>query len=310
MPGVIALTGATGFIGAAVAHRLKAANCRIRALVRSTSRRNRLAGLDACWVHGDLDDLESLRCLVRGAEAVVHCAGAVRGVCPEDFLRVNRYGVARIVQAASEQQPAPPFLLISSVAAREPNLSSYAASKRQGEEELAAGAGKMRWAVLRPPAVYGPGDKELLPLFRWMYRGLAPALGPNDGRFSLLYVDDLAEAVVRWLASGCSPQGVFELHDGKPNGYGWNDLADTIARLRGRGVYRVSVPPRILQLLARVNVVVSRATGSAPMLTPGKARELRHPNWLCDNTPLSRELRWTPLVSLEEGLGRTLQADR
>ncbi len=310
MPRVIALTGATGFIGGTVAHRLRAANWQIRALVRPNSRRDRLAGIDVCWIKGDLGDLESLRCLMRGAEAVVHCAGAVRGARSEHFTRVNRYGVARLVQAASEQRPTPSFLLISSVAAREPHLSPYAASKRQGEEELAAGADTMQWVVLRPPAVYGPGDEELLPLFRWMYRGIAPALGPMDSRYSLLYVDDLVEAVMHCLACGCTPQGVFELHDGKPNGYGWNDLADTMARLRGKNVYQLKVPPRLLTLLAMINVMAARVAGFAPMLTPGKARELRHPDWVCDNTPLSRETGWAPLVSLEEGLRRTLESDR
>jgi len=307
---VIALTGATGFIGSTVAHRLKAANWQIRALVRPNSRRDRPAGIDARWIQGDLGDLESLRCLMQGAEAVVHCAGAVRSTSSEDFTRVNRYGVARLVQAASEQQPTPSFLFISSAAAREPHLSPYAASKRAGEEELAAGAGEMQWVVLRPPAVYGPGDRELLPLFRWMYRGIAPVLGPNDSRFSLLYVDDLVEAIMHWLACGCTQQGVFELHDGKPNGYSWSELTDTMARLRGRGVYQVRVPSRLLNLLAMINVIAARVTGYAPMLTPGKARELRHPNWVCDNTILSREMGWAPLVPLEEGLRRTLEWDR
>jgi len=309
MPGVIALTGATGFIGSAVARRLQRANWQIRALVRPTSRRTRLTGVDACWVQGDLDDLESLRCLVRGAHAVVHCAGAVRGARRDDFIRANSCGVAQLVKAASEKQPPPSFLLVSSVAAREPHLSPYAASKRLGEKELAAGAGKMQWAVLRPPAVYGPGDRELLPLFRWMCRGVAPVLGSNDSRFSLLYVDDLAEVVVRWLESDCSPQGIFELHDGRANGYGWNDLADIMSRLRGRSVCQVRIPRLLLNLAAIVNVAASRIIGYAPMLTPGKARELRHPNWVCDNTLLSREMGWVPSVFLEEGLRRTLQAN-
>ena len=99
-----------------MAHRLTAGNCHIRALVRPTSRRDRPAGIDARWIHGDLGDFESLRSLVQGAEAVVHCAGAVRGARSEDFMRANRYGVARLVEAASEQQPPPPFLLMSSLA--------------------------------------------------------------------------------------------------------------------------------------------------------------------------------------------------
>ena len=306
---IVALTGATGFIGGTVTHRLEAANWQIRALVRPTSSRDHLAGIGLRWIEGDLGDLESLRRLVRGADAVVHCAGAVRGACAAHFTRMNRYGVSRLVQAATEQLPTPRFLLISSLAAREPHLSPYAASKRQGEEELAAGAGEMQWAVLRPPVVYGPGDKELLPLFRWMYRGIAPVLGPTDGRFSMLYVEDLAEAVVQWLACGSTRQRVFELHDGQTDGYRWSDLTSTMARLRGGRVRQMRIPAPLLSLLAAINFMAARVVGYAPMLTPGKVRELRHSNWVCDNTLLSRETGWIPRVRLEEGLRRILKPD-
>ncbi len=308
MSGVIALTGATGFIGGAVARRLKAANWEIRALTRSTSRRDHLHGIVASWVQGDLDDVQSLRRLVRGAEAVVHCAGAVRGQFSTHFTRVNSDGVSRLVHAAVEQRQLPRFLLISSLAAREPHLSPYAASKKQGEEALAAGAGEMDWAVLRPPVVYGPGDKELIPLFRLMHRGIAPVLGPRDARFSMLYVSDLAEAVVKWLGCGGTRQQVFELHDGQPDGYRWGDVIVVMARLRGGGVRRIKVSASLLMLLAVINSMAARVLGYAPILTPGKVRELKHSNWVCDNFLLSRETGWAPQVLLEEGLRRTLKS--
>ena len=234
MSRIIALTGGTGFIGSALARRLRAEQWQIRALVRPTSNRDRLSGIPVQWIEGDLDDMESLRHLVQHAYAVVHCAGTVRSEFSTHFIRVNSDGVRRLVQAAAEQHSAPRFLLVSSLAAREPHLSPYAASKKLGEEALAAGAGPMQWTALRPPAVYGPGDKELLPLFRWMSRGIAPVLGPSDARFSILYVEDLADAMVQLLEHGNTQQRVFELHDGQPNGYGWEDLTRTMARLRGR----------------------------------------------------------------------------
>ena len=310
MSHIVALTGATGFIGSAIAHRLKAENWQIRALVRSTSSRKHLTGLDLHWIEGDLSDRESLRRLVQGAEAVVHCAGVVRGKSSGCFARVNRYGVSRLVSAATEQPAKPRFLLISSLAAREPCLSPYAASKRQGEEELADGAGEMQWAILRPSVVYGPGDKELLPLFRWMYRGIALALGPTKGRFSMLYVEDLAEAVTQWLKCRSARQRVFELHDGHPDGYSWNDLVNRMGRVRGGRVRQVRIPAPFLSLLAAVNFAAARVAGHAPMLTPGKVRELRHPDWVCDNTSFTCETGWIPRVSLEEGLRRTLKSDR
>ena len=131
-------------------------------------------------------------------------------------------------------------------------------------------------------------------------------LGPESARFSLLYVEDLAEAVIRWLEKenwGCRS---FELHDGRSGGYSWGEVIDTIARLRGRGVFRVRVPAKVLRLLAAANILFARVAGYSPMLTRGKVRELKHLDWVCDNAAISRETGWMPRVSLNDGLRRTM----
>jgi nucleoside-diphosphate-sugar epimerase len=306
MKHTIALTGATGFIGSTIARRLVTAGIKIKALVRTTSDRSPLAGFDVQWVEGALENVDSLSCLVSGVEAVVHCAGAVRGATRDHFNRFNVDGVARLVYAAARQHPLPRFLLISSLAAREPDLSFYASSKRRAETVLATQAGQMQWVALRPPAVYGPGDREMLPLLRWMARGFAFVLGTGNVRLSMLYVDDLAEAVLQWLHGTHVPRTVFELHDGQPDGYSWQDVIETVEHLMARRVHQVPVPFIVLKVLAELNLKTSHMLGYAPMLTPGKLRELRHPNWVCDNSDLTRQTGWIPQVSLIEGLRRTL----
>ncbi len=212
-----------------------------------------------------------------------------------------------MVRAATEQHPKPRFLLISSLAAREPHLSYYAASKRKGEKALASKSGEMPWVIFRPPAVYGPGDREMLPLFQWMARGIAPIIGPEKSRISLLYVEDLAEAIVCWLDRGMHSRCSYELHDGHTGGYSWQDIIDAVARLRGKPIYRVKIPVSFVKLLALLNLMTARVFGNAPMLTPGKVRELTHPNWVGDNTALTSDTGWIPQVTLDEGLRRTLQ---
>ncbi|MBW1788668.1 MAG: NAD(P)-dependent oxidoreductase [Deltaproteobacteria bacterium] len=310
MSRIIALTGATGFIGSAVARQIDGAGWQVRALVRPESHKNRLDGIAAQWTEGDLDNIESLRRLVHGAYAVVHCAGAVRGATQDHFNRVNVDGVARLVKVATEKKTVPRFLLISSLAAREPQLSPYATSKRLGEKALVEGAGKMPWAALRPSAVYGPGDREMLPLFRWMERGIAPVLGSESARFSLLYVEDLAAAVLRWLDSENCAARHFELHDGHPQGYTWDAVIDTAAHLRGGPIVRLQVPVLVPKLLAVVNLMAARVMGYAPMLTPGKVCELRHPDWVCNNAPFFHETGWKPKISLEQGLRNTLRQNK
>jgi len=301
------ITGATGFIGSMLARRLASTDWQVRALVRPASIHKQPNEIASEWITGDLEDMESLRRLVGGAKAVVHCAGAVRGTHQVDFERTNVDGVARLVQAATEQHPKPRFLLISSLAAREPDLSYYAASKRKGEKALASKSSGMPWVIFRPPVVYGPGDREMLPLFQWMQRGITPIIGSDKSRISLLYVTDLAEAIVYWLHRGKRSRCFYELHDGHTGGYMWQDIIDAVSRLNGRAIYRAKIPVSFLKLLASLNLTAARVFGRAPMLTPGKVRELTHPNWICDNTALNSDTGWTPKVTLEEGLRRTLR---
>jgi nucleoside-diphosphate-sugar epimerase len=232
----------------------------------------------------------------------VHCAGAVRGRSARDFDPVNVEGVARLASATRAERPAPAIVHLSSLAARHPELSPYAASKRRGEQAL---LGAPEWVVLRPPIVYGPGDRELLPLFRWMARGIAPIVGPRGGRWSLIYVDDLAEAVI-WLVLRGPTGRVFELDDGQPSGYAMDDVVAAAERYRGRAIVRVPVPASLLGGLAWLNVLGARIRGRAPMLTPGKVREIFHPEWTCDNTALADATGWRPRIRLDEGLRRTL----
>ncbi len=302
----IALTGATGFIGSMVARQLVTAGFKIQALTRATSDRSRLSGISVHWVEGALEDVDSLRRLVNGVDAVVHCAGAVRGATRDHFKRIYVDGVARLVHAAAEQHPLPRFLFISSLAARQPDVSLYAASKRQAEAVIVENADGMPWVVLRPPAVYGPGEREMLPLIRWMARGIAFVFGSGNTRFSMLYVDDLVEAIRKWLLDENCPCRVFELHDGHPGGYSWKDVIDTVGRLNAKRVRCLHVPVSAVTGLAKLNLFAARMFRYEPMLTPYKIRELKHPDWVCDNTALTQATGWTPEVPLEEGLRRTL----
>lgn len=306
MAATIALTGATGFIGGALIKQLTSAGFRIQALIRPASTLKRPTDSAAEWIEGDLGDSDSLRRLVRGADAIIHCAGAVRGATQAQFNRTNVDGVARLAQVAGAQQPAPRFLLMSSLAAREPQLSAYAASKQQGECVLAETFDKLAWTVFRPTAVYGPGEREMMPVFRWMAKGVAPLLGSGNGRFSLLYVEDLVQAVRRWLDRGNHKGRTYELHDGHPAGYSWQDVINTVARLRGAPVVQIRIPVALVRLIAILNLATARAVGYAPMLTPGKVRELSHSDWTVDNTALFQNTGWSPKIDLTEGLRRTL----
>jgi nucleoside-diphosphate-sugar epimerase len=305
MTQTIAITGATGFIGQTITRNLINAGYRVRALVRSVQRAGCLPTSGIDLTHGSLEDNATLESLTRGAFAVVHCAGAVRGATQEQFDRVNAEGVMRLLRVLESHDTPPRLLALSSLAAREPQLSFYAASKYKGEQILVNEARRVAWDVLRPPAVYGPGDREMLPLFRTMARGIAPVPGALDARFSLLYVDDLAAAVLAWIGSGTADNGIFTLDDGRAGGYDWHDVAAIVGQVCRRQVRLLRVPAWALDFLAWLNRRASRLFGYAPMLTPEKLRELRHTDWVCDHAALHAATGWQPQIQLEEGLLKT-----
>lgn len=300
----VALTGATGFIGAAILARLAADHIPVRALHRPRPGRvlPRIAGVK--WVAGELGDATALRELVAGAGAVVHCAGAVRGASRSAFDAINVDATRRLAEAALLQMPTPRFLLISSLAAREPGLSHYAASKRAGELALEQAGPALPWTVLRPPAVYGPGDRELLPLFRAMASGFAPLPAKAAGRLSLLHVDDLARAVSFWLAAEVPTRSTFELDDGRPTGYDWPAIIDIARRVlrSGRRIQPLPIPWAGLRLVAHLNQFAATMLGYPPMLTPGKVRELAHPDWVCRPGQFSALTGWQAQTGFERGL--------
>ncbi len=305
MIGTVALTGATGFIGASILYKLMEAECRVRALYRHPSARHCFRSPGIEWVQGRLEDLPSLIRLLEGVDTLIHCAGLVRGIDEGAFNRINVDGVARLVQALEHLHSSPRFLLVSSLAARSPQLSPYAASKKGGEEVLSHGSIRLSWVALRPPAVYGPGDRETAPVLRWMSKGIAPLVAPDSSRFSMVFVDDLADAVIDLMKSPVWSGQVFELHDGHENGYCWREVIDTVSTVIQRPIRRIVIPPPLISAAAAVNLTAARWLGYAPMLTPGKVRELRHPFWVASNESLSRQTGWKPKIPLADGMKRT-----
>jgi nucleoside-diphosphate-sugar epimerase len=295
---LVALTGSTGFIGQQLQRQLLADGYGVRALVRPGS--PHLGRLDTRSETAQvrLDDLPGLREAVTGVSAVVYCAGSVRGRTFEDFAPANVHGVRHVAGVLSELDAPPPMLLISSLAASRPDVSPYAASKAKGERVLREHEA-LAWTILRPPAVYGPGDKEMRPILAWMRRGFAFVPGPPGQRLSLLHVEDLASAVVAWLRHwpSCRHQ-VFAIDDGRPGGYDWDAMAEAVS---DRPVRQLRVATGLLTLAARLNSGASKVLGYAPMLTPGKVRELIQPSWIGDNAAFSRATGWSPRIGLREG---------
>jgi nucleoside-diphosphate-sugar epimerase len=292
------ITGATGFIGQRLVSELLENGYRVRAMVRPETNTDKRIPQGCEQVPVSLTDVTRLASIVAESSAVIYCAGSVRGRNSTDFALANIEGVRAMLKALEQSANPPPMLLLSSLAASKPQLSDYARSKYEGECVL-NGKPSLPWTILRPPAVYGPGDKEMLPLLKMIRRGFLVHPGPHDQRLSLLHVDDLASAVSSWLsASQSCLHRTYAIDDGRPGGYSWQDMGEAVSERKFRVL---KLPDILLEGSARMNLFFSRALGYLPMLTPGKVRELKEAEWLCDNGDFMDATDWKPKLDLKRG---------
>lgn len=293
----VALTGATGFLGSATLAALLAGDHEVTALTRRPQpHRDRVR-----WVEGDLSDAAALATLVDDAEAVLHIAGAVNARDRAAFAEANAAGTGRLLHAARTAHVGR-FVLVSSLSAREPQLSDYGWSKREGEAAVERSG--MPAIIVRPPAIYGPADRELLEMFRMAARGLV--LLPPPGRLSIIHVDDLARLLVALVRKG-QPGALYEPDDGTAGGFTHRQFGAALGRAVGRRVLTPSLPRFALMAAARIDRIVR---GAGAKLTPDRVRYFCHPDWVCDPARAVPADLWTPAIAAEQGLAATAAAYR
>ena len=289
----ISVTGGTGFVGSHVIEVALAAGHEVRALTRRDQpHRDRLE-----WISGDLADRDAIHRLVRDSDAVIHVAGVITASDAAAFEAGNVTGTLAMLAAATAGG-ARRFVHVSSLAAREPRLSLYGASKARAEE-LVESSG-LDWAIVRPPAVYGPGDKETLELFKMARRGFV--LLPPKGRVSLIHVDDLARLLLSLTARGAPKRVVIEPDDGTPDGWSHKDFAKALGAAVGRRNVSLSAPRPLLRLAARIDGLIRRDRAK---LTPDRAAYFSHPDWVVTSGRFPPPDLWHPRVETHQGLAAT-----
>ncbi|HEU4959784.1 MAG TPA: NAD(P)H-binding protein [Sphingomonas sp.] len=289
---VLAVTGGTGFVGGTLVNLARGAGHHVRALTRRPQPEH--AGVT--WVSGALDTPDALDELVAGADAVIHVAGVVNAPDRAGFAAGNVEGTRAIV-AAAEQAGVRRFVHVSSLAAREPQLSTYGWSKAEAEH-VVEGSG-LDWAMVRPPAIYGPGDMEMRELFRLAKFGIA--LTPPAGRLSVIEVSDLGRLLIA-LAGTAGNQRLLEADDGRPGGWTHADFARAIGAAVGRPVRPIALPRPLLTLAAWGDRL---ARGKRAKLTPDRVAYFCHPDWTVDPDKRPDPALWRPEVPTPEGLAAT-----
>jgi nucleoside-diphosphate-sugar epimerase len=327
----VLLTGANGFVGSHLLDRLLVQQIPVTVLLRPASDRKFIAphldgggGLESrpasSFVEvrtGSIDQPASLEAALEGVTHVIHCAGATKALTADGFFTVNQLGTRNLVEAVNRRgAQIQRFLHISSLAAAGPGtsehpkrerdeskpVSDYGRSKLASEREVVDRC-RVDWTLIRPPAVYGPRDVEFLRLFKAAKAHVLPCFGGGRQQLTLVYVEDLAAAIVAALTHPNASRETF--FAGSPEVVTASGLMQCIAKELGGWTITLPLPNALLWLACQGADALARLTRKASVLNAQKWAELKAPGWVCDVSKLKGELGYDCRTSLREGVAKT-----
>ncbi len=296
--GCLAVTGGTGFVGSTLIQLAVEAGWTVRALARQPQ--EALSGVE--WIAGALDEPATLERLLEGAMAVIHVAGVTNAPTKEAFAQGNIGGTETIL-AASVASNIQRFIHVSSLTARAPGLSNYGWSKSEAEKRVLES--NLAWTIVRPPAVFGPGDHDHLDLFKAARFHIMPL--PPAGKESVIEVSDLGHALLAVATAQEAIGQVYEVDDGRVGGWTHAEFSRAIGAAMGKWVFPLPVPAPLVFLGARLDRALR---GSHAKLTQDRASYFCHPDWVIDPAKRPSEGIWLPLVDTKQGLADTAAAYR
>lgn len=314
----VLVTGGTGFVGSHLVEALVERDCEVRVLARKTSDRRWIRNLPLSWYRGDVGDPVSLSEAVQGVDWVFHLAGLTKAHSYDAYVSTNAQGTRHILEACMRREtPLSKFVLVSSVAASGPSssarpmretdppqpVSHYGQSKLQAEQIALAHADQIPLILLRPAAVYGPRDRDILAFFRLVRRGWNLTVGAGERYLSMIHVRDLVEAILLAAETDVRSGSIFFLSDGGI--HRWQEVVDLLGQIMGVRVRTVRFPVTVASVVAWGAEVASRMRGLPPLLNRQKVREMIQESWACDIQLAKERLGFQPKIHLAEGLRET-----
>lgn len=312
----VLLTGGSGFLGSHMAEQLTQQGHTVRALVRKTSDTSFLEKLDNLeFAEGGVSDVASLERAVDGVDAVIHSAGLVKAKRPEEFHRTNCGGTVNLLDAALKHKDRiKRFVLVSSLAAIGPSedgspvdpekapgpVTHYGRSKLAAEHAVLAKKGELPVTIIRPPAIYGPRDQEILAFYKAIKNRVIPYFGTTENRVSLIYGADAAAACIRAVLADTPSGSAFFVEDGQA--YKFSDMIERVEQALGRRAWlRFPIPRPIMTTAALGSELYGKVANKPVMLTRDKLNELFAPHWVCSAEATRKALGWEPRVPFDEG---------
>ncbi len=310
----VLITGATGFIGSHLTERLIMQGYDVSCLRRTASDIRWLESLNVRFVYGDCCNRDSLNECVKGYDYVFHLAGLIKATSEREFYLVNEVGTQNLIEAVDRYNSnIKRFVYLSSLSAYGPTfkenglpsengiphpVSDYGKSKLRGEEVVMRYSSKVPVCILRPSVVYGPRDRQFYIIFKFIKKGFVPYWG--EGHTSLVYIDDLINAIILSIESNTATGKVYFISDGVV--YSNSQIIDEIASALGKKTFKVRLPRALLPLVGNLAGGIGKITGKSTMINKDKMREIMYNDWICDITKAKRELGFKPFVGIKEGM--------
>ncbi len=304
------VTGATGFIGSHLVEELIKRGYGVTCLARKGSNLKWIEGLDATIFYGDCEDESSLRGIPEDFDYVFHLAGLTKARKEEDFFCVNVKGTENLLRGVSARAPGlKRFIHLSSLAASGPSrngtpltetsepkpVSSYGKSKLESEAVAEKYKKKIPLTIIRPPAVYGPRDRDFFVLFKMLKKGFYPYWGKCY--YSLLYVDDLVRGVIAAAEAKEAEGGIYFLSDGHV--YSNEDIVREISTVLSKKIVKMRMPKSLLKLLVEIGESFGKKSS---IINSDKLRELNHFHWTCNSSKAEKDFNFIPKVMIKEGI--------
>ncbi len=276
-----------------------------------------LDNLPVEFIEADIFDVNSLGPLLDGVEYVFHIGGVTKAKRREDYFRGNVVATKNLLQASLAHSSIRKFCYLSSLAAVGPSkdgtpldetapcrpITAYGASKLQAEEAVASYSRRIPTLVLRPPAVYGPRDKDILELYRAVRFGIQPVIGSRRKTLSLIHVSDLAHGIVEAAVSEKTDGKAYFVTD--ENIHQYQELFKILEEIMGTRTISVPIPGFLLFSIASITEVVSTLAPRPAVLSIDKARDLLQTHWVCTGKKLTEETGFKSSVAIRDGLLET-----
>jgi dihydroflavonol-4-reductase len=322
------VTGANGFVGSYLVEGLLSQGYQVTCLVRKTSNLRWLSGLNVEYVYADISEKESLsreaesfgKNVLKDVDFVFHVAGLTKAKRKEEYFKANYQGTKNLIELCVEDNPRiKRFVYISSQAAVGPGkdskpldetapcnpITDYGKSKLEGEKVVLEFSSRLPVTIIRPPAVYGPKDTDILSFFKVTNKGFRTLLGKGERYISLCYIEDLIHGIILAAESPKAIGQIYFIADDQI--YSWRETFRIVSKVLNKKTIPLRIPKAFLYIIAFVSENIARILGKPTVINVQKVREITQKYWLCDVSKAKRELGFSPKYKLEEGAKKTVK---